>query len=74
MKWKPFFPPGGFRRLMDDGCWFSQCYYPYATTTTGPGHSSILAGTTLNYTGIIDNGWYDRLAGASVNCATDRSL
>ena len=69
-RWKEHFGPGGFRRLMDDGCWFSQCHYPYATTTTGPGHASIMAGTTSAHTGIIDNDWYDRTSGAKVYCAT----
>ena len=75
VRWKSHFPPGGFRRLMDDGCWFSQCYYPYATTTTGPGHASILCGTTPAVTGIINNDWYDRSAGTMVYCAsTERYL
>jgi hypothetical protein len=69
-RWKQHFPPGGFRRLMDDGCWFSQCYYPYATTTTGPGHASILCGATPSVTGIINNDWYDRSSGTMVYCAS----
>ena len=74
VRWKSHFPPGGFRRLMDDGCWFSQCYYPYATTTTGPGHASILCGTTPAVTGIINNDWYDRSAGTMVEFASTGTL
>lgn len=70
VKWKQYFPPGGFQRLMEDGCWFSECYHLYATTTTGPGHAAIPAGTSQAFTGIIDNAWYDRGAGQVVNCAT----
>ncbi|CAN5181897.1 alkaline phosphatase family protein [soil metagenome] len=68
-KWKPYFPPGGFNRLMDDGAWFSDCKYAYATTTTGPGHAALLSGTTQNFTGIINNEWYDRDQGIQVYCA-----
>jgi hypothetical protein len=68
-KWRPHFPPGGFRRLMDEGAWFSKCHYAYGVTTTGPGHASLLAGTTSSVTGIINNEWYDRDSGSQVYCA-----
>src|SRR4051794_25438391 len=35
-KWQPLFGEGGFARLQADGAWFTACYYPYGTTTTGP--------------------------------------
>ena len=38
-KWRPLFGPGGFARLQTEGAWFTRCNYPYATTTTGPGHA-----------------------------------
>jgi hypothetical protein len=68
-RWRECYPPGGFRRLMDEGAWFSSCLYPYATTTTGPGHAALMTGSTLNYTGIINNEWYDRSSGYQVNCS-----
>jgi predicted AlkP superfamily pyrophosphatase or phosphodiesterase len=68
-KWKPLFGPGGFNRLQDDGAWFANCHYPYATTTTGPGHASILSGTCPDRHGIINNDWYEK--GKSVYCAGD---
>ena len=43
-KWRPLFGPDGFSRLQTDGAWFADCHYPYATTTTGPGHASVLTG------------------------------
>src|SRR5262245_28919900 len=63
-KWKPLFRPDGFARFQDKGAWFSKCYYPYATTTTGPGHASILTGTCPDRHGIINNNWYDPRATA----------
>jgi hypothetical protein len=68
-KWRPLFGDGGFKRLQNDGAWYSRCYYPYATTTTGPGHASILSGTCPWKHGIIENDWFDRATGAMVYCA-----
>jgi hypothetical protein len=68
-EWREHFGPGGFRRLQDDGAWFTRCHYPYATTTTGPGHAALLSGAPPAVTGIINNEWYDRGAKADVYCA-----
>lgn len=68
-KWQPLFGTDGFQRIQTDGAWFDHCHYPYATTTTGPGHSAILSGATLDKTGIINNEWYDRRSGSSSYCA-----
>lgn len=68
-RWRPLFGPNGFRRIQTDGAWFANCHYPYASTSTGPGHSAILSGATLDKTGIINNEWYDRKAAAQVYCA-----
>lgn len=68
-RWQQYFPAGGFERFLTAGGWYSQCYYPYAITTTGPGHAAIATGTTPARNGIINNEWYDRTAGASAYCA-----
>jgi predicted AlkP superfamily pyrophosphatase or phosphodiesterase len=68
-RWKALFGPDGFARLLADGAWFENCHYPYATTTTGPGHASVLTGCSPDRHGIINNEWYDRAAGADVYCA-----
>jgi hypothetical protein len=52
-------PPGGFRRLMDDGAWFTQCYYNYAATKTAPGHATIGTGTYTLGHGILGNEWWE---------------
>ena len=70
-RWQKQFAEGGFRRLMADGAWFPGCHYPYATTSTGPGHASVLSGTSPATHGIINNNWYDRTVGADVYCATE---
>jgi hypothetical protein len=66
-RWKPLFGTGGFARLQTEGATFTHCHYPYATTTTGPGHASILSGTCADKHGIINNNWF--ASGATVYCA-----
>src|SRR5438876_8025817 len=43
-RWDELFGQDGFRRLERKGTWFTNCYYPYAGTITGPGHASLLTG------------------------------
>ncbi|MDB5313840.1 MAG: phoV 1 [Gemmataceae bacterium] len=69
-KWQPLFGPGGFARLRAEGAWFTSCYYPYGTTTTGPGHASILTGTCPDRHGIVNNDWYEPGKG-NAYCAGD---
>ena len=66
-RWRPQFGSAGFARLLRDGAWFSRCHYPYATTTTGPGHAAMLTGTSGHRHGIVNNTWYER--GREVYCA-----
>ncbi|MBM3982322.1 MAG: alkaline phosphatase family protein [Planctomycetes bacterium] len=65
-RWGAHFGPNGFARLTRDGAWFTNCHYPYAVTTTGPGHASMLTGTTPSVHGIVNNDWTEN--GKSVNC------
>ncbi len=66
-KWQPLFGPDGFVRLQTDGATFTRCYYPYGTTSTGPGHASMLTGTCPDRHGIVNNNWFER--GETVYCA-----
>lgn len=68
-KWQPHFGEGGFKRLQSDGAWFPDCHYPFGTTATGPGHSSMLSGASPSRTGIVNNEWYDRASAGSAYCA-----
>ena len=69
-KWQPLFTDGGFKRLQDEGAWFTNCHYPYAYTLTAPGHTSLSTGTTPSVHGIIANDWYDRATAESVTSVT----
>lgn len=68
-RWRPLFGQNGFARLQRDGAWFTRCYYPYATTTTGPGHASMLTGACPDTHGIVNNNWMEN--GTLVYCATE---
>jgi len=66
-RWHALYPPGGFRRLQEEGAWYSNCHYPYAITVTAAGHASLLTGCSPDQHGIIGNDWYDRAEGQSVS-------
>jgi hypothetical protein len=69
MKWQDLLGEGGFRRLCQDGAWFQNCHYPYASTMTGAGHASMLTGCSPDRHGIVGNEWHDRDTGEEVYCA-----
>jgi hypothetical protein len=72
-RWSKLFGEGGFRRLQTEGAWFQDCHYPYASTMTAPGHTSIVTGCSPDKHGIVMNDWFDRAAGVKVYCtASDR--
>jgi len=62
---------GGLRRLMDEGAWFREAAYPYMTTVTCVGHSTIVTGSLPRTHGIIGNSWWDRGSGRSMSCVSD---
>lgn len=67
-RWQDLFGNGGFRRLQTEGAWFQNCHYPYAGTTTGPGHASLATGCPPAKHGIIANEWYERASGSVAYC------
>ncbi len=62
---------GGFKRLLDEGAWFSNAAFPYHGTYTCPGHATIATGTMPATHGVPDNEWYDRVTRRVVACAED---
>jgi hypothetical protein len=50
----------GLRRFLDHGTVFENCHYRYASTSTGPGHATILTGSYPDVNGIVGNDWLDR--------------
>lgn len=49
----------GFRLFMDQGAWFTDCYFDYANTKTAPGHATIGTGAYTDGHGIDSNEWWD---------------
>lgn len=50
---------GGIREFIDNGILYNNAYFPYARTSTGPGHATINTGTLPKIHGIIANYWYN---------------
>ncbi|MFL5329630.1 MAG: alkaline phosphatase family protein [Gemmataceae bacterium] len=69
-RWQDQFGEGGFRKVCNQGTWFTNCNYPYACTVTGPGHASLATGCSPNRHGIIGNEWYERPIGKVVSCSS----
>ena len=63
----------GLHRLLTEGAWFRQNFYPYASTVTCAGHSTIGTGTIPAVHGMILNSWWDRAARKEVKCVDDES-
>jgi predicted AlkP superfamily pyrophosphatase or phosphodiesterase len=53
------FGKGGFRLLMDQGAYFSDCHYDYVNTRTAPGHATLFTGAYSDGHGIGGNEWWD---------------
>ena len=66
------FVPGGFRRLMDKGAWFSDAHQGHAFTVTAVGHAAVLSGAYPYQHGIIGNEWRDR-EGKYMYCVGDEA-
>ena len=71
VRFRQQFVEGGFNLLLTGGANFADCRYAYATTSTGPGHATLLTGAYPNVHGIIGNEWYDPSLRRTVNCVED---
>src|SRR4051794_18959844 len=49
----------GFNLFINQGAWFTDCYYDYANTKTAPGHATIGTGAYSDGHGIESNEWWD---------------
>ncbi len=70
--YEPILPEdGGIKRLIREGVWYQDAWYPQAATVTAVGHSVISTGLTPRHSGIVGNGWYDPTTGRAVYCVAD---
>jgi predicted AlkP superfamily pyrophosphatase or phosphodiesterase len=65
------FPPGGFRRVLDDGAHCTDARYGHLTTYTACGHSTLLTGADPAQHGVIGNDWLDAHTGQRRYCVAD---
>src|ERR1700676_666088 len=65
---------GGLKRLVNEGAWFHEAAYPYASTETCVGHATISTGAFPASHGMIGNEWWDREQQKEVTCTADPSV
>ena len=49
----------GFNLFLERGAYFTDCYFDYANTMTGPGHATIGTGAYTDGHGIASNDWWN---------------
>ena len=70
-RYRDQFGQGGFRRLLDQGAWYSNAHQAHGVTVTAVGHAAILTGAYPYQHGIINNNWLDPISLATVYCTQD---
>jgi hypothetical protein len=64
---------GGFAKLLADGASFTDVHHEHGFTQTAPGHATLATGVFPSRSGIVDNVWYDRQEGRTINSVEDLS-
>lgn len=57
------FRDAGFRRLMENGVWYTDAHHLHANTETIVGHASLATGANPSEHGMVGNAWLDRTTG-----------
>ncbi len=70
-RWEKYFSEKGFKRVFEQGTYFSACYYEHANNMTGPGHATLLTGKYPNLSGIVANNFYDYSYAHKFYCVED---
>jgi len=65
---------GGLKRLVNEGAWFRDAAYLYASTETCVGHATISTGAFPSSHGMISNSWWDRDTQKMVTCTSDPNV
>jgi len=62
-RYEPSFGPNGFRRLTEDGVWYTDAHHLHANTETVVGHATLATGAHPSEHGMIGNIWFNRADG-----------
>ncbi|MFZ6754387.1 alkaline phosphatase family protein [Undibacterium sp. Dicai25W] len=71
MRYRDQYTQGGFRRLLEQGAWFSDAHQAHGVTVTAVGHAAVLTGAYPYQHGIIANEWVDTRSRESMYCTQD---
>jgi arylsulfatase A-like enzyme len=61
----------GLRRLLDQGAVFTNARFPYLSTVTCPGHTTLGTGAYPHRHGMVLNAWWDRAQQRMTECTAD---
>ncbi len=61
----------GLHTLLEQGAVFTQARYPYLSTVTCPGHTTIGTGAYPHRHGMVLNAWWDRAQQKLIECTDD---
>lgn len=70
-RYRAQFGPGGLRRLLEQGAWYSNAHQAHGITVTAVGHAAVLTGAYPYQHGIVGNHWIDPDTGKTVYCTED---
>ncbi len=73
-RFQKHFGKNGFHYLLKNGASFANASFKHGTTSTGPGHATMLSGAYPNTHGIIANDWFDKEKNTSIYCVDDQSV
>lgn len=72
-RFRPYFGPDGFNRLLTGGANFVSCHHRHAVTKTACGHAALITGVYADVHGIIGNEWLDPQSFEAINAVEDRA-
>lgn len=71
LRYRDQFGQGGFRRLLEQGAWFSNAHQAHGVTVTAVGHAAVLTGAYPYQHGVVGNNWIDPLTHQQAYCTED---
>ncbi len=66
------FSNNGFRRLTNNGQWFTNASYNYMQTTTPVSLATIATGATPSIHGVVADRWFDYVTNSQINLIDDK--